>query len=362
MFDYDLKPRSSQSKFLSIRWAIGLPIISMCIGTLGYMIIEGFSGLEAFYMSVITFSTVGFGEVYTLSENGMLFTSFFIIFNILVLSYMLSAFTYYIIEGQIFHLLNLRTMERELKKMQGHVIICGFSSYGREIVHYLLEHDQRFVVIDTEVDELIELHEREPDLLFVKGDATKDDTLSEAGIERANALITALPEDADNLFVVLSARQLNDNLTIISRAKDRTSKRKLILSGADHTIMAEQIGGFYMANLVKKPHSTQFFTFLSNELDNNIVFAESKLKDFGVEKNEIELRELDLRKYAGVYVIAIKDEEGNYAVNPESQRTIGQNSTLILLGTYEQMKSLEESYDLDLDLIQTIPDLPDLNS
>lgn len=306
-------------------------------------------------MSIITFSTVGFREVDTLSDNGMLFTSFFIIFNILILSYMLSAFTYYIIEGQIFHLLNLRTMEKELKKIEGHVIICGFSSYGREIVHYLLEHDQRFVVIDKEDDDLIELHERQSDLLFVKGDATKDDVLSEAGVGRADALISALPEDADNLFVVLSARQLNNNLTIISRAKDRTSKRKLLLSGADHTIMAEQIGGFYMANLVKKPHSTQFFTFLSDELDNNIVFAESKLKDLNVEKEEIELRELNLRKYAGVYVIAIKDEMNEYTANPGPQQTVSQDSTLILLGTYEQMKSLEKSYDLDLDLIQTIP-------
>lgn len=308
-------------------------------------------------MSIITFATVGFEEVHALSENGMLFTSFFIIFNILILSYMLSAFTYYIIEGQIFHLLNLRTMEKELKKIEGHVIICGFSSYGREIVHYLLEHEQRFVVIDKEVDDLIELHERQSGLLFVKGDATKDDVLSEAGIGRANALITALPEDADNLFVVLSGRQLNNDLTIISRAKDRTSKRKLLLSGADHTIMAEQIGGFYMANLVKKPHSTQFFTFLSDELDNNIVFAESKLKDLNVDKEEIELRELNLRKYAGVYVIAIKDEMDKYTVNPGPQQTVSQDCTLILLGTYEQMKSLEKSYDLDLDLIQTIPDM-----
>jgi voltage-gated potassium channel len=357
MFDYDLKPKSSQSKFLSLRWAVGLPIIALCIGTFGYKIIEGFSWLEAFYMSIITFATVGFEEVHALSENGMLFTSFFIIFNILILSYMLSAFTYYIIEGQIFHLLNLRTMEKELKKIEGHVIICGFSSYGREIVHYLLEHEQRFVVIDKEVDDLIELHERQSGLLFVKGDATKDDVLSEAGIGRANALITALPEDADNLFVVLSGRQLNNDLTIISRAKDRTSKRKLLLSGADHTIMAEQIGGFYMANLVKKPHSTQFFTFLSDELDNNIVFAESKLKDLNVDKEEIELRELNLRKYAGVYVIAIKDEMDKYTVNPGPQQTVSQDCTLILLGTYEQMKSLEKSYDLDLDLIQTIPDM-----
>ena len=312
-------------------------------------------------MSVITFSTVGFHEISPLSESGKIFTTIYIILNILILSYMLSAFTYYIIEGEIFHLLNLRTMEKELKEVENHVIICGYSSYGREIVHYLLEHDRRFVVIDKEDDALIELRESEPHLLFVKGDATKDATLQEASIDRASAVIAALPEDADNLFTVLSARQINQNLTIISRAKDRTSKKKLLLSGADHTIMAEQIGAFYMANLVRKPHSTQFFTFLSDELDNNIVFAETKLKDLDVQKEKIELRELNLRKYAGVYVIAIKNHDGEYTVNPGPQQSVNQNSTLILLGTYEQMKSLEENYGLNLDLIQTPPSTYDSN-
>jgi voltage-gated potassium channel len=353
--DYSLKPKPTPSKFLSIRWAIGLPIIALCVGTMGYIIIEGYTFLEAFYMSVITFSTVGFEEIQNLSKNGMLFTSFYIIFNVLILSYMLSAFTYYIIEGQIFHILNLRTMEQELKKIENHVIICGYSSYGREIVHYLLEHDRQFVVIDKVVDDLIELRDNRKGVLFVKGDATKDEVLAEAGIDRAEALITALSEDADNLFVVLSTRQLNKDIKIISRAKDRASKKKLLLSGADHTIMAEQIGGFYMANLVKKPHSTQFFTFLSDELDNNIVFAESKLIDLNIKKERIELRELNLRKYAGVYVIAIKDEDGTYVVNPGPQQTVGQNAKLIMLGTYDQMKSLETSYGLDLDLVSTFP-------
>ncbi len=307
-------------------------------------------------MSVITFSTVGFKEVDALSKAGQIFTTGYIILNILVLSYMLSAFTYYVIEGQIFHLLNMKNMEKEINKMKNHIIICGYSSYGREIVHYLLEHDRRFIVIDKDSEPLISLREKEPKLLFIDGDATKDATLKEAGIERADALITTLPEDANNLFVVLSARQLNNNLSIISRAKDRASKKKLILSGADHTIMPEQIGGFYMANLVRKPHSTQFFTFLSDELDNNIVFAETKLHDLDVTKEKIELRELNLRKYAGVYVIAIKDQGESYTVNPGPQQTVNQNCTLILLGTYEQMKSLEKNYELDLDLIKSLPD------
>jgi voltage-gated potassium channel len=355
MFSQDLKNTSSQSSFLSLRWAIGLPILSLLLGTLGYVIIEEYSLLDGLYMSVITFSTVGFKEVAPLSNAGQIFTTGYIILNILVLSYMLSAFTYYVIEGQIFHLLNMKNMVKEINKMKNHIIICGYSSYGREIVHYLLEHDRRFIVIDKESESLISLREKEPKLLFVEGDATKDAILEEAGIERADALITTLPEDADNLFVVLSARQLNDNLSIISRAKDRASKKKLILSGADHTIMPEQIGGFYMANLVRKPHSTQFFTFLSDELDNNIVFAETKLHDLDVTKEKIELRELNLRKYAGVYVIAIKDQGDSYTVNPGPQQTVNQNSTLILLGTYEQMKSLEKNYELDLDLIKSLP-------
>ncbi len=355
VFSYNLKPKTSPSTFLSIRWAIGLPLISLCMGTIGYVIIEGYSWLEGFYMAVITFSTVGFREVRTLSQNGMIFTTIFIIMNILILSYMLSAFTYYIIEGQIFHLLNLRTMENKLKKIENHVIICGYSSYGREIVHYLLEHDRKFVVIDKEADRLIELHEEETNLLFVKGDATKDDILREAGVDRADALISALPEDADNLFVVLSARQLNNKLTIISRARDRTSKQKLLLSGADHTIMAEQIGGFYMANLVKKPHSTRFFTFLTDEIDNNIVFAESKLTDLNIDSSQIELSDLNLRKHAGVYVIAIKNGKDDYIVNPGPNQRVNQDSTLILLGTYEQMQSLERAYNIDLDLISHFP-------
>ncbi|NBB89500.1 MAG: potassium channel protein [Bacteroidetes bacterium] len=356
MFSHDRKNTSPKSSFLSLRWAIGLPIFSLLLGTIGYVLIENYSILDGLYMSVITFSTVGFKEVAPLSEAGQIFTTGFIILNILVLSYMLSAFTYYVIEGQIFHLLNLKNMEKEINQMQDHIIICGYSSYGREIVHYLLEHDRRFIVIDKEPEPLIALREKEPKLLFINGDATKDETLNKAGINRANALITTLPEDADNLFVVLSARQLNADLSIISRAKDRASKKKLILSGADHTIMPEQIGGFYMANLVRKPHSTQFFTFLSDELDNNIVFAETKLLDLDITQDKIKLRELNLRKYAGVYVIAIKNQGDIYTVNPGPEQTVDQNSTLILLGTYKQMKCLENNYGLDLDLIKSLPD------
>jgi voltage-gated potassium channel len=344
-----------RSNFLSLKWAIGLPFISFFIGTLGYMLLEKYTFLEALYMSIITFSTVGFHEVEPLSENGMIFTAIYIICNVLILSYMLSAFTYYIIEGQFFHQLDFRKMKQEISNLKDHVIICGYSSYGREIVHYLLQHDRKFILIDQEVEELELLHQKNSDLLYVEGDATKDEVLEEAGISRAQALISALPEDADNLFVVLSARQLNEDLIIISRAKDRSTKKKLLLSGADHTIMAEQIGGFYMANLVKKPHSTQFFTFLSDELDNNIVFAETQLNQLKISEEEVELRELNLRKYSGVYVIGVKDQDGQYTVNPNPHHTIDQNSTLILLGTYKQMKQLEEHYDLNMDLISSYP-------
>ncbi|MBT7424428.1 MAG: potassium channel protein, partial [Flavobacterium sp.] len=220
-------------------------------GVIGYMYLSGYSFVNALYMTVITVSTVGFAEVEPLNDQEKLFTIFLITTSIISFGYTVSAFTEYIISGQLFQQLKLKKVQKKIEKLNGHTIICGFGRNGKQSMIKLQNYKKDFVIIEKS-DEVI----NEIDLdgfLNVKGDATTDEALLKAGIETADNLITALPSDADNLFVVLSARQLNTNCRIISRASNESSYSKLKIAGANNVIMPDKLGGDHMASLVVTP-------------------------------------------------------------------------------------------------------------
>ena len=232
------------SNALNLRLALLLLLVTMAVGTVGLMLIEGYTLIDAFYMSVITISTVGFGEVQPLSNAGRLFVSALVVFNIGIVAYVLAAFSYYVIDGKLFETMQYNRIQSKIRKMNGHTIVCGYGKYGREIVSHLRLHNHPYVIIEQNEEKLTDLIEEDEDILYVIDDATHDDALFAAGIERASSLITALNDDSDNLFIVLSSKDLNPALRIVSRAKELRGRQKMMKAGASHVIMPEQIGGF----------------------------------------------------------------------------------------------------------------------
>ena len=315
---------------------------TIAVQTIGLILIEQYSVINAFYMAVITVSTVGFGEVQPLTEGGRLFMAIMIILNIGVVAYALATFSYYIIEGKIFELMERNYMQARVDSLKGHTIICGFGRYGREVARHLKEQGQKFVVIEENLEKL-DLPEFEDDeILYVDGDATHDEVLREAGIGRAVGLITSLNDDSDNLFIVLSAKELNPKLRIISSAHSKRSRQKLMRAGASNVILPEQIGGFYMATLISKPGAVEFFSYVTNELDSDIGFEEIRYDQLPVAMRGKSIQHMNLREKSGVNVIGHRYGNGQYNVNPGPSAVLGPEESFITVGSQPQILALRE--------------------
>lgn len=330
------------STFLNMKIAARLFIGEIILGTIGFMWIEDFDFFNALYMVVITVSTVGFTEVHPLSESGRIFTSIFILANVGIFAYTISVFSYFIVEGEIFKSMYLKRIKKRIDELEGHVILCGYGKYGKEITNNLMLHKTPFVIIENSEEKIQLIKEGEQDLLFIEGDATRDEILLEAGIERSKGLIAALNDDSDNLFIVLSARQLNQNLMIISRAIHDRTENKLIKAGANHVVMPENIGGFYMATLVNKPRAVEFFSFITNEYHSDIGFEELCYEDLPLADRGKPISALNLRAQSGVNIIGYRNKEGKYMVNPTPDIVLEQDTSFIVLGSEEQLARLQE--------------------
>lgn len=328
------------SSFLSMRLAIALFVGTILLGLLGYRLIEGYAFIDAFYMAMITISTVGFTEVQVLSDSGRIFTSIYIFINIGVIAYALAVFSYYVVQGEIFKKMHLNFINASIKKMENHVIVCGYGKYGREISEHLKKHQLPFVIIEQDAAKIEQLQTNGQKMLYIQDDATHDEALLRAGIHQANALVSALPDDSDNLFIVLSARQLNNKINIISRAKDPKSQKKLQMAGANHVVMPEQIGGFYMAAIISKPGAVEFFSFITNEYQSDIAFEELRYENMPISCKGRSLEELHLRRETGINIIGYKAADGHYEVNPTPQTVLKPNSSFIALGSRKQINDL----------------------
>jgi voltage-gated potassium channel len=344
------KPRQHKTKHrfklgvpqqgLKLHIAFRLLALEIFIGTAGFMILEGYDLVEAFYMVIITISTVGFTEVEPLHPQGRIFTSLLILFNIGIFAYLLAVISYYLVEGEGFKKWYLRRMKKTIDALQDHVILCGFGKYGKEISLNLSHHDLPFVILEKAPDKIEKIQSNDPPLLWLEGDATRDELLIEAGIQRAKAIICALADDSDNLFIVLSARQLAPKINIISRAMDPRSEKKLMMAGANHVVMPEQIGGFYMATLVSKPGAVEFFSFITREYQSDIRFEEIRFEDLPASCRHVAMSDLHLRARTGVNVIGHRDKNGNYHVNPAPDTILAPDESFIVLGSEEQLEKL----------------------
>lgn len=234
-------------------------------------------------------------------------------------------------------------MEKKIKALHNHVIVCGYGRNGKQAVNKLMDYNKPYIIIEKD-EEVVERNADEH-RLFIHGDSIEDDTLLKAGIERASTLICALPSDADNLFIVLSARQMNKDLKIISRATEETSYHKLKLAGADNVIMPDKIGGDHMASLVVVPDLVEFLDNLSVSGEDDSMNVEQidfeKVCPKGIEQA---ISQLDLRKNTGCSIIGYKTPDGEYIVNPEPSIVLQKGSKLILIGRPNQIESLKQQY------------------
>lgn len=322
--------------------ALGLLFAIILIGVFGFMIIEDFTFTDAFFMTVITIATVGFREVHPLSTQGMYFTAFLIIFSFGIFAYAVTTFTRYVVDGAIGHYYKSRKVRNKIQRLKDHVIICGYGRNGRQAVQELLDHNVNLVIVERNEDSMEQILEN-PRLLYIHGDATRDDILEMCRIDRAKALITTLPVDADNLFVVLTAREMNPGLTIISRASDEHSDAKLKRAGATNVIMPDRIGGQRMAKLVAQPDVVEFLDFLMLQSLENVVLQEINCTRLNSCFEGKSIRELDIRNESGANIIGLKRSDNSYIINPLPEVLLGSTDKLFALGTKTQITRLKRT-------------------
>ena len=325
-----------------INTTLFLVITIISTGTIGYIFLSGYTFVDALYMTVITVTTVGFGEVQPFTPQEKIFTIFLILSSITVFGYGVSSFSEYLVSGKLFEHFKHRKVEKRISQLKGHTIVCGYGRNGKQAILKLKNYNTDLVVVenDKEMSELLDSEE----LLNINGDATLDETLLNAGIMNAANLITALPSDANNLFVVLTASQLNKNCKIISRASNETSYSKLKIAGADNVIMPDKLGGDHMASLVTTPDVIEFVDRLTIEGETTANLEEIDVNDLPKKYIGKTILDLDLRKQTGCTVIGFRNPNKDYVINPEADSVLIRGSHLIVLGRPEQIVKLRELF------------------
>jgi voltage-gated potassium channel len=311
-------------------------------GTAGYSTIEKWPLLDALYMTFITLSTVGFKEVYVLSPAGRMFTILLIIVGVAGAAYTLRVLGEWIVEGEMKKLFGRRRMQKGIKELVNHYVVCGFGRVGRRIGQELCNRKVPFVVIDND-PQRIEQAEKD-NFLFVQGDSTADQTLIDAGIERARALITAVANEADGVFIVLSARQLNPQLLITARAETDEGKKKLMRAGANKVISPYKIGAVRMALTTLRPNLVDFMKVITFDKETGLTIEEIQIKP-GSPLIDSTLRECAIRKEFGIMVAGIKKVGKDVFLNPSPDTKIDTGDILIVIGDREGLERLEKLYE-----------------
>jgi len=336
-----MKRNSSKHAYFTI----GLLLSVIVIGSLGYSFL-GYTPSEAIYQTIITIATVGFEEVHQLDNRGMWFTSFLVVVSIGIFFYAVTSFTRYIVEGVFMNTYKDTKVKRKIDKLSDHVVICGYGRNGKQAAIELHEHDVKVVIIEQN-PEIIQGLRETPGILYVEGDATDEEVLRQTHLESARAMITTLPQDADNLFVVLSAKELNPNIRIISRASLDNSDVKLKRAGATNVIMPDKIGGQRMAKLVAQPDIVEFIDILLLQSADNVVLEEISCKDLAACFAGKSISELDIRNTSGANIIGLKRKDKSYLINPLPETSLTSTDQLFALGTKSQINHLRKTISID---------------
>lgn len=331
--------------FKKIYLFLFLMVLIIGIGTIGYIMIEGWGLLDSFYMTIITMSTVGFGEVHDLSDPGRVFTAGLLISCFGIFAYTVSSLTSYIVGGE--YKMNLRDYKVmiKMKKMENYVIICGFGRVGKQVAHDLKHFGQPFVVIDND-DTTITENELDEGYIFIKGDSTNDNVLHAAGITKARAIISCLPKDADNLYVVLSARETRKDILIVSRATQSSAVSKLRIAGSNHVIMPDSIGGSHMASLISNPDVVEFVDAIKLQGHSGANIESISFNELPEEFRNKTIGQLEAKRLTGVTIVGFKTPGGEYIINPDYDIEVVPKSQLFVLGSAEQIEKLNSIFGI----------------
>ncbi len=306
----------------------------LCLGTVGFHYLEGWNFPESLYATVVTLSTVGYGDFVPRSGEGMMFTVFIIIVGVGTMLYTVGLITETMIEGRLNIILGKGRLEKMIKKIQDHYIICGCGRIGRLICKELAEEKVDFVVIDNN-QEVIQRIEEEG-YLHYKGDATQDKTLLAVGIKKAKGIICVLPSDAENLYVILAARELNQDIFILSRSDDEESEKRLLKAGANRVESPYMMGGMRMAMAILRPAMLDFV-----ELTTMKQSLELRMDEIAVCEGSSyigkSLEDSQIRQKFGLIVVAVKKESGKMIFNPMAKYVLESNDKLIVLGEVENI-------------------------
>ncbi len=319
--------------------AAGMALV-LAGGTAGFVWIEHYPVFDAFYMTLTTVTTVGYGEIRSLSTTGRIFNSFLILFGVIIMLLAIGAMTQTVIELELNQFFGKRRIKGMIEKLEGHIILCGFGRVGRGAAEELRQAGAPFVIVDNDEDRVERaIHNG---MLAVLADASRDETLKEVGIEKATGLIATLASDADNLFVILTAKTLNPKLQLSARVAEETSEKKMLRAGADFVFAPYNTTGHRMAQALLKPHVLQFLDFTTQK---------NMGLDVGIEQVRVAERsayagrsiaEMEIRRDTGVIVLAIRKASGEMSFNPAAEAKLFAGDHLIAMGEPKQLRKLEQ--------------------
>jgi voltage-gated potassium channel len=322
-------------RFLIIGIAIS---ITLAGGTIGFHLIDHYPVFDAFYMTLTTMTTVGYMEIHPLSRAGRIFNSFVIVFGVTTIFSAIGAMTQTIIELEFGDVIGRRRTKRMIDKLKDHFIICGFGRVGRGAANELQHAGAPFVVVDINPDRV----ERAmtAGMLAVAADSTRDETLREVGVERARGLVAALATDADNLFVLLSAKGLNPKIYAAARAAEESAEEKMRRAGADAVFAPYAITGHRLAQSLLRPHVVQFLDFTTKDVGEDIAIEQVRVAESS-EMVSRTIKDMQLRKEVGVIVLAIRKSDGRMMFNPPAETAVEGGDTLIVMGRPANLRTLE---------------------
>ena len=321
-------------------------IIFIIFGTVGFMHSEGLNLLDAIWYSVMTLTTVGFQVPNNFSNEGKIITIFLMLFGVGAVPYGLTALAFEIFSGNIGKEYKINIIKKRMKNLENHIIICGFGRNGRQAARKLILHKKPFVIIDKKP--LENRDDEFADTIFIHGNAIEDEVLKQACIEKAVGIIASLPSDADNLFIVISSKELNPNIKVISRASNSNTIKKLKTAGAENVIMPDKIGGEHMASLLITPDIVEFVDHITLEGTKQINILEIYTDRLTAHFIEKKIEDLQIFPKTGCKIVGYKNAQGIYTINPDESKTIEANCCIFALGQPQQIENLQKIYPQDL--------------
>ncbi len=328
------------------RWArrtlfvVGIILITLCVGTIGFSRIEGWGFFDAFYMTLTTITTVGYQEVHPLDQAGRVFNSFIIFFGVSAMFFAVGAMTQTIIELELAGRYGKRKKNRMISQLHDHFVVCGFGRVGRNASYELQRAKAPFLVIDRNQERVARASDAR--MLAVVADATNDDDLRKAGVLRARGLIAALPSDAENLFIILSAKNLNSNLVVVTRVSEEQNEEKLRRAGADTVFAPYTLAGRRLADSLLRPHVVEFLDFATSVVGPQIMMEQVHVSRERAIRSSI-LSDLLAAVGVNVIILAIRRSDGQMIFNPAADTRISADDYLIVLGDKPSLNELEKT-------------------